>query len=293
MKPSNLLYKYQNGNYIVTIYNDGTKIRFTNDDEFYPEFPESIDLKITNYCDLLCPMCHENSNKEGVHANLNHPFLNTLKKGTELAIGGGNPLAHPYLNSFLEKMKNQGIISIITINQFHLNIYQRKLEELINKNLIYGIGISVTKDAFIEDIINLNKKYNNIVIHIIAGVTPYSVIEKLFDKNIKLLILGYKKIGRGKSFYSEEIENNINKIENNILNLSKHFKLISFDNLAIKQLKMEQKIKNFKNLYMGDDGEFTMYIDLVKNNYSISSTSNIRYDMEDTIEKMFKKIRSI
>ena len=45
-----LLGEYQNGNYTVKIYNDGTKIRETNDDVFVASFPECIDLKITNNC---------------------------------------------------------------------------------------------------------------------------------------------------------------------------------------------------------------------------------------------------
>lgn len=292
MKQSKILHKYQNGNYTIIIFTDGTKIRYTKEETFKPNFPESIDLKITNNCDLLCPMCHENSNKNGKHATLNNPFLETLKKGTELAIGGGNPLTHPNLKQFLEKLKYNGIIANITINQEHLKKYQKELEELTNQNLIKGLGISVIKEISIEEILKIKQINNNMVIHIIAGVTPYNIIQQLFDKNIKLLVLGYKTVGRGKTFYNEEIENNISFLEKNILSLSNHFSLIAFDNLAIKQLKMENKIKNFSDNYMGNDGEFTMYIDLVEGTYAKSSTSNIKFKLEDNIEKMFKKIRS-
>lgn len=51
----NLLGQYQNGNYNVSIYDDGTKIRETNEDIFISSFPECIDLKITNKCEMLCP----------------------------------------------------------------------------------------------------------------------------------------------------------------------------------------------------------------------------------------------
>ena len=44
--------KYKNGNYYVRLFDDGTKERFTLEDEFIPSFPESIDLKITDYCDV-------------------------------------------------------------------------------------------------------------------------------------------------------------------------------------------------------------------------------------------------
>ena len=116
----NLLKKYQNGNYEVRIYHDGSKIRLTKAEEFSPLFPESIDLKITNYCDLGCKMCHEKSSLDGKHALLNHLFLDTLCAGTELAIGGGNPLAHPDLKAFLIRMKSQGVICNLTVNVIHL-----------------------------------------------------------------------------------------------------------------------------------------------------------------------------
>lgn len=55
---TNLL-KYTNGNYNVTLsLKDGTKIRETEEDEFIPSRPESIDIKITNKCDIGCLFCH-------------------------------------------------------------------------------------------------------------------------------------------------------------------------------------------------------------------------------------------
>ena len=51
---------YVNGNHSVRLYSDGTKIKETtdpNDDHFTYEFPESFDLKITDYCDAGCLYC--------------------------------------------------------------------------------------------------------------------------------------------------------------------------------------------------------------------------------------------
>ena len=68
---------------------------------------------------------------------------------------------------------------------------------------------------------------------------------------------------------------------------------ISFDNLAIEQLKLESKINpdDFNNYYMGDDGMFTMYIDLVKEEFSVSSITKIRYPLLNNIFDMFDKIK--
>ena len=51
--------EYRNGNYNVTIYEDGTKVRATKDDEFIPAFAENCDVKITDKCSVGCPFCYE------------------------------------------------------------------------------------------------------------------------------------------------------------------------------------------------------------------------------------------
>lgn len=38
---------YSNGNYVVCIKDDGTKIRRTDGDEFIQQFAENVDVKIT------------------------------------------------------------------------------------------------------------------------------------------------------------------------------------------------------------------------------------------------------
>lgn len=52
-----ILNSYKNGNYSVTILEDGTKIRYSKDDEFNAEFPENIDIKLTNMCNVGCSYC--------------------------------------------------------------------------------------------------------------------------------------------------------------------------------------------------------------------------------------------
>lgn len=89
-----LLHLYQNGNYDVKIYSDGTKVRTTEDDEFIAQFPENIDCKITNKCDMGCAFCHENSVVDGLHGNINHPILSTLHPGQEIACLDGETIVY-------------------------------------------------------------------------------------------------------------------------------------------------------------------------------------------------------
>ena len=72
------------------------------------------------------------------------------------------------------------------------------------------------------------------------------------------------------------------------------FDCISFDNLALSQLDVKSLISSeeYEKMYMGDDGEATMYIDLVNRQFAKSSTSVDRYPLEKDIITMFNTIKA-
>ena len=293
----NILGRYQNGNYTVTILKDGTKIRYNTLDFFVPEKPESMDVKITNCCDMGCPMCHEDSKPNGKHGDiLNIPFFDTLSPYTEIAIGGGNPLSHPDLVPFLEQLKSKKLIPSMTVNQIHFMKNLDLIEELVNKKLIYGIGVSLNSvnDEFIEAI----QKFPNTVIHVINGIVHPIQLEELAYKGLKILILGYKEFRRGNAMYAnmggviEEMKSNLYNILPTMIN-DNWFDVVSFDNLAIKQLNPKRLMSDeqWNQFYMGDDGNFTMYIDLVNQEFAKSSVSTDRYPITADIRDMFNKVK--
>lgn len=287
-----LIGKYLNGNYEVKMYDDGTKVRITQEDEFVSSFPECIDLKITNCCDMGCKYCHENSTVEGKHGDIiNSKFIDSLHPYTELALGGGNVLTHPNLEEFLIKLHSKRIIANITVNQHHFMKEKERIEYLYNKKLIKGLGVSL--NSVDNEFINEIKKYPNVVIHVINGVVNIQDLKKLYGHNLKMLILGYKQFRKGLDFYSDKVEQNKKIIYDNIQELIDNFKVVSFDNLAIEQIDVKRLMTNeeWEEFYMGDDGKFTMYIDLPNNKYASSSISKIRYDIIDNIEDMFKIVK--
>lgn len=288
---------YKNGNYHVAMFIDGTKIRVNKLDNLTPAFPESIDMKICNRCDRGCKMCHERSTPYGALADLNAPFLDTLKPYTELAIGGGNPLEHPGLIEFLKRMKAQKVICNMTVHLDHFKEQYGVIKSLVNDDLIHGLGISVHRALNVFDICEI-QEFPNAVVHVIAGIVNERAMSSLADRDIKLLILGYKTFGRGESFKAErgeEILDNITWLRNVLPNMTDHFPVISFDNLAIMQLNVESIMpeQQWESAYMGDDGQYTMYVDLVKNEYAISSTSERHPIVHDNIEDMFKSVRQM
>lgn len=292
----NLLSKYNNGNYTVEIYDDGTKIRETEEETFEASFPENIDIKITNKCLNNCNFCYESSSPEGKHGNLNVDFIKSLHPYTELAIGGGNPLSHPDLHEFLKVLKENKIIANITIRQ---NDFLNNLELLKNytdNKLLYGIGVSLIEptDEFIKEI----QQFPNAVIHTIAGLLTKEQLIKLFNKKLKILILGYKTRGKGENYkheFEKDIFLNIEFLKQNILKLTPLFKVVSFDNLAIEQLELQKQInpKVWEEFYMGDDGKHTMYVDLVKQTFSKNSLSEERFELMSNIEEMFNIVKKL
>lgn len=295
----NILGEVKNGNYTMRLYNDGTKVRYNELDYFEPEKPESMDLKITNWCNMGCPMCHENSTPEGKHGNImNMPFIDTLLPYTEIAIGGGDPLSHPHLVPFLKKLKSRNLIPNITVNQISFIDNIDFIQELVDKKLIYGLGVSLVdaNDEFIEIV----SKFPNAVIHVINGVVHPVQLELLANKNLKILILGYKEFRRGAVMYENQGAT-IEQLKSAFYDLlpviieEEWFKVVSFDNLAIKQLDPKRLMSDdeWSKFYMGDDGSFTMYVDAVNQEFAKSSTSTERWLLEDDIKPMFDRVREV
>ena len=289
---------YKNGNTTTTIYDDGTKTHFTMDDEFEFEFPESHDISISQCCDNGCEWCYYGCSPTGKHGKLTGwKFFDSMHPYTEIAINLQFPL-HPDLESFLFEMRQRKIIVNATINQNHFmsDSGRELIEAYSDLGLIKGIGVSLTdptQDGFIEEV----KKYPNTVIHVIAGVTPWEDIQYLMGHGLKLLILGYKKTGRGKKYYDGlfiPIITQMKYLEGGLDEVINGFKVVSFDNLAIEQLHIKDRLsdKEWEMFYGGDDGTVTFFIDLVKGVFSRNSLSQIVYPIGDkTIDEMFAVIK--
>lgn len=292
----NLLGTYQNGNYNVKIYDDGTKTRENDLDTFDAAFPECMDVKITNQCDLNCAYCHEDSHSDGLHGDILNPaFVDSLKPFTEIAIGGGNPLAHPNLLQFLNKLKERKIIANITVNQRHF--MQEKHAALIGNMIAYdlvkGIGVSLS-DSSDKAFIGRLQSMPNAVLHVINGILTKQDIINLSGHKLKMLILGYKMFRKGVLYHNPTIDANKRILYELLPEMMPHFKVISFDNLAINQLEVRRMFsdKAWERFYMGDDGNYTMYIDLVKQEFARCSVADKRYPLMANIVDMFSVVKS-
>ena len=283
--------RYQNGNYFVSINLDnGTKIRETiNPDatEFVADFPESADVKITNKCSYNCAFCHEGSNINGKHSDALHSHVwNTFCPYTEVALGGGSVTGYPDLVPLLERLKSLHLIPNITVRQEEFMSNLPLIRKLTDEKLIYGLGISLSNPNQ-EDFIKTVKEFPNAVIHVINGIVSLTELRKLANNNLKILILGYKEVRKGKILLANSAQNTI--INNNKEALyaflpkiitERWFDVVSFDNLSIKQLNPKGRFvsdEDWETIYMGDDGldgeqtSASMYIDLVEDEFARNS----------------------
>lgn len=301
-----LLGSYRNGNYTVAIYEDGTKVRETEGDSFIPSFAENIDLKITDKCDGGCPWCYDSATNDGDYAPLMaeneietvHKYIRTLRPGTEISING-NDLSHPELLAFLVYLRKKRVIANITVSQKHFMRNYHRLQGWTERKLIHGLGVSLT-DSEDKEFLEKITHFPNAVVHVISGVFNGDDFDNLAWKNLKILILGYKDLGRG-SEWKEKNEQNIKYNQEWLeealtTEFPGAFSIVSFDNLAIDQLKIKEKLdaSEWGETYMGEDGEFTFYIDAVSGTYSKSSTESKekKYPIGDkTADRMFRDLR--
>lgn len=290
---------YKNGNYTVVLnLGDGSKMRFNDLDNLTPDHAESIDITISKYCEMGCQFCYAGCSKNGEHADIMSPsFIDNLPPYTELALNGNEPL-HPELVPFLEKCKSLKLVPSITVNQttFMKNI--DLLKQLSDDRLIYGLGVSLTNasDSFIKAV----QKFPNAVIHVVNGIVNTGQLYVLSNKGLKILILGYKTVGRGVEYYGHNalrVEVNKCSLYNNLEDIVNEnwFDVVSFDNLALEQLKVKRLMSEdeYQRFYMGDDGKFSMYIDMVsKRFYENSLMSYGGHELLDDPKEMFDIIRN-
>jgi len=309
------LASYINGNYLVSRYSRGNmeKRCLRIDEDFKPDFPDSIDLKISNRCSLGCPYCHENSVKTGGLAKIDEikKHLSSLpKKPIEIAIGGGNLVEDEEslsllseLVSWLDSRKN---LIGITLNEKSISVKTiSSLKNIFSNNTYeWCLGISLGPDITEKRLEELSKIllesnlifFNpKLVFHIILGLFPKEILKNLVtDRSLlggaynynRILFLGYKQYGRAKNtelppdIKSFEIiikEAILNGREGNGCGVHNIF---GFDNLALDQLNLSKAFlkKDFDRIYQGPEFSCSMYVDAVSGQFAKSSTSDERVD---------------
>lgn len=306
-KQSGDWYQYWNGNgYCELNKVNGTMITTVLDDEpFKAEFPLNCDMNISRKCTNGCAFCYEGCTPDGNHADIKkfindkNSFLYSLHEGTELALNGNEPL-HPDLELLLQFCKERNIVANLTVQELTLLKHKDQIEEWLNKGLLHGIGVSPC--IYSEDMLEFCNNHPSAVIHTIVGITtPENYKHLMIYNKLKILVLGYKSFGKGISYLYkdetvvDELTKNTNWLKSNIKDFINHFKVVSFDNLAIKQLDPKSWLSTdqWEKFYRGDDGSHTLYIDLVSETFAKNSIQRKDEHMPimKDIKSMLKKVQ--
>ena len=272
-----------------------------------PEYPELIDLRITNKCNHGCPFCFMDSNNKDVHMRKHYidRILNGCGEQTEFSIGGGNILLYPDLEYVLSKIKSRGHIVNVTVNVKDCDtiINDEKIKDIFMK-YVDGIGISVTKATDIDEVermyrvfhdsefFNNNPAYRSkyITCHMIPEYIGVDTVRELMElhrqRNIwtPFLFLGYKTNGRGincehKKFTDDELER-----------LFKDSFMIAIDT-TFANTYYDWLDKNFaiSKCITLNEGEFSLYVDGVnetihKSSYQLEKPYRLREYVKKEIE---------
>lgn len=301
---------YFNGNYFVSLCNNGTKVyRALRKDEptLKAEFPDSIDLKITNKCNIGCPYCHESSTISGKSFNLEKTIkiLDTLPRvGIEIAIGGGDIFEDwNDTKELLNWLKHNRFYSRVTVNFRSIEKLGESAMELWYHT--EAVGVSLDNNITESELKKIETSVFNFrtIYHVIVGINSIEQIKSLLDSvyDLSILVLGYKNWGRGRNFTikQELLENWKNEFKQLLLEKRRSTRnsrksSISFDNLAIEQLDLRGCIleQDWITSYMGDDFTHSMYIDAVEEVYSPTSRDPFRVSWNDmTLLDFFRTYR--
>ena len=195
----------------------------------------------------------------------------------------------------------------MTVHQFAFMKNQELIEQLVNEKLIYGIGVSLV-DPLQPQFLKTISKYPNLVLHVINGIVTMDTLRALKNRGLKILILGYKTVRRGEEYVKEDwakelVANKQKAIYDNLGRMidEKWFSVISFDNLAIKQLEPKRLMseEDWNTMYMGEDydnmSSASMYIDAVEMQFACNSCDvNHRYDVGNkTVTEMYQFLRDL
>lgn len=273
--------KYRNGNAVVTLdLRDGTRIiEYPDNEPLTLETPLNIDIRVSTQCPYgyntvtkksTCAFCHESALVDGqeCHYDILQQVLMDAKlpRGTEIALGVNQVTDD--LIQFVKNLWKLGLVVNITMNErYILEFGDTRLKEMLP--YVFGLGISYRSLQGCLSLPDWIAEYPHTVIHVINGIDDFDDVKELGVKYHKLLVLGEKDFGFNRGKVNLDTPRH-KQWKSNIMQLTKIFDIVSFDNLGLQQLEIRGKItdEEYKSFYQG---EHSMYINAVEQYYSPSS----------------------
>ena len=292
--------KYTNGNANIWLdLRDGTRIiEYPDHQDLTLDTPLNIDIRVSTQCPYgyntvtqksTCAFCHESAlvNGQECHYGILQQVLidANLSRGTEIALGVNE--VTPDLIQFVKNLWKLGLVVNITMNERYITEFgDTGLKQLLP--YVFGLGISYRSLQGCLSLPDWIADYPHTVIHVINGIDDFDDVKELSVKYHKLLILGEKDFGFNRGKVNLNISSHI-EWKSNVMQLTKIFDVVSFDNLGLQQLEIRGKIstEEYETFYQG---EHSMYINAVEQYFAPSSRTRngIKHFNETDLRSYFQ-----
>lgn len=285
----------------------GTKTRLSFGEEpgyYKAQYPELVDIKITDFCPYNCGYCYQGSTEQGNHASLKklRDLAEVLAdvRTFEVALGGGEPTMHPDFGVVVRLFREAGIIPNFTTRNL------KWVADPANRDIIRacgGFAFSVDRAATIAavatavqgirtDIAVANGHGPQVSIQYVVGTASDDEFERIIaacaEAHLGLTLLGYKDTGRGEIYrIGDEGRVQTSQAEIGWLDLIERMReedanfntskaadvawrhrvpRISIDTALARIAEPEMKKREIATwAYSKIEGAFSMYIDAVSN----------------------------
>lgn len=219
--------KWRDGDNFLVIYDPvtGNKTHFAKGHykigDVPADFPELVDLKISDYCDLGCSFCYQNSTRRGKHGDL-QVIKDIISKlghlGTfEIAIGGGEPLQYPHLEEVIHHANACGVTSNFTTKDYKALAKRNDLLHYVG-----GVAVSVATPEEAREAIKwladlTTAELARVSFQVPVGAQTYEQFVELIATIAcysvsRVTLLGYKQVGRGTASKYHSFEDKLGDI---------------------------------------------------------------------------------
>jgi len=310
----------KNGNIFYDIKVDGWKRSMEKscliNEEPTPQYPDMVDVLLTNKCNMGCRFCYLSCKPTGKGADWEFTYnylKDNLPRYTELALGGGDLNEWKYTEKFIKLLREDAGFESVN-GTYHWN----SMPETLNKGYYHyftAMGISVVNGAQINraDACLMAVGYKGYVNwHIIVDMLRVDTIrrmletiERLPESRRNVLLLGLKRSGKGAQIRRLHNECKVKEI----FDLSKRYGInVHGDTKFIKDYlsyKCDPKDEEYVKRGLRRigftfeeprEGQYSMFINAV-DRYMTASSSDlapiVRYPMTETTElwRVFSDIR--
>jgi organic radical activating enzyme len=254
----------------------GTKLRlsFVSDAHYTQStYPESADIKITDFCPFECDFCYQGST---MHGSFSHPKqMDEIARSLsnlgvfEVALGGGEPTFHPHLGKIIDAFSDQGICTNLTTRSKEWLKNPVLAETILTKvkGLAFSVGADYKTLFDFREVARWLRQHNykgELSAHYVTGYEStnqmISDIKQMSEHVNRITLLGRKITGRGNNRRAVKVDMKrvLEHCKKSYITLGMDTKAVIDYSEAIKEVEIPEI------LVARDEGKFSLYIDAVE-----------------------------